>query len=311
MKPFATLAAALYVLASHPVYGLATSRVGPDSNHKRPTTEQSDWPKGIVALPRHESRVYSVWVNGSENFYFKAKLEDVNEMIRLFSKTRMRDHEVHVKKGSPKTRTFDKDQYAFNVNLHILAGIALGYRRDQEAEKTHEPKLTIHVSESETVEWLDKLVFPENIILTTEFDQLKSPRQRPDRKLRFAEIRFENGKPAADFANGVQTRLAWWDKGNELEIQLGDVSYKGKFHAAFSAEEIGRLTSGESWITMTTGNWSTAKSADHTRLPLTHLFADRSDVKAMTINAPGYHHGRILFEDGSPPVLDPKPLHDR
>jgi len=50
-------------------YGMASEQIGPDSLH--PTVAQQDWPKGIVGIPRHESRVYSIWVNGNENFYFK------------------------------------------------------------------------------------------------------------------------------------------------------------------------------------------------------------------------------------------------
>ena len=52
-------------------YGLAMGQVGPDSVQGHPTTAQPGWPVGIVELPRHESRVYSFWVNGNENFCSK------------------------------------------------------------------------------------------------------------------------------------------------------------------------------------------------------------------------------------------------
>lgn len=289
--------------------GMATSRVGPDSAHKHPTVEQSDWPKGIVALPRHESRVYSVWVNGSENFYFKAGLKEINELIRRFSQARMRDHQIVIKQGSPKVSSFKDEKYAHNVNLYVLAGISLGYVRDKElqAAKTHEPQLIIHLSDQEAARWLNKLVIPDNIILTSEFYALKSPRRQPKRSVWFAEVLFDNGKPAVDFRNNVQTRVAMWDKSSQQGIYLGAVSYKGEFHAPFSKEEMERLKSGEAWLTLTTGNWSTELHSNHPRLQVSDFHRDREQVNPIQINRPGYFHGRLLFDDGQPPIVKPKP----
>jgi len=202
MRTLPYLFAVVGILLGNPAaYGMATSRVGPDSAHKNSTVEQIDWPKGIVALPRHESRVYSVWVNGGENFYFKSDLKDINELIELFSQARMRDHEVALKKGHGNVNTFKKEKYGYNVNLWINAGISLGYTRDKQMEKarTHEPRLIIHLTEKEADLWLDKLVFPKNIILTSEFENLKSPRERPTRNNWFTEVQFGDGKPAVDF----------------------------------------------------------------------------------------------------------------
>ena len=75
-------------------YGLATEQVGPDSAQRHPTTAQPGWPSGMIKLLRRESRVYSIWANGNENFYFNASLDEINALIRLFSQTRMRDHEI-------------------------------------------------------------------------------------------------------------------------------------------------------------------------------------------------------------------------
>lgn len=310
MKTLSFLAAAIGILLGNPTaQGMATSRVGPDSAHPHPTVEQTDWPKGIVALPRHESRVYSVWVNGNENFYFQADLKEINELIHLFSEARMRDHKVVIKKGQPKVSSFKKEEYAYNVNLHVLAGIALGYVRGKnmkEAE-THEPQLIIHLTEKEAAAWLDKLVIPENLILTSEFDGLKSPRKRPTRKNWFTEVRFEDGKPAVDFQNNLQTRVTMWDHTSKQGIYLGGVGYKGDFHTPFSDEEMKKLKSGDIWLTLTTGNWSTALKPDHPRLNPADLHPDREQVKPIRIKRPGYLHGRILFDDGAPPVLDPEP----
>ncbi|UCF16629.1 MAG: hypothetical protein JSW59_04035, partial [Phycisphaerales bacterium] len=87
-------------------YGMATEQIGPDSS--RPTVAQQDWPVGIVEIPRHMSRVYSIWVNGNENFYFKCKVDEINELLAIFAKARMRDHVVRIEPGLKKATTFDK-----------------------------------------------------------------------------------------------------------------------------------------------------------------------------------------------------------
>lgn len=310
MRTLSTLFAAIGILLGNPAaHGMATSRVGPDSANKYPTAEQSDWPKGIVDLARHESRVYSVWVNGGENFYFKSDLKEINELIRLFSEARMRDHEVVIKKGHGNVNTFKKEKYGFNVNLWVNAGISLGYTRDKQMEKarTHEPQLIIHLTEKEAAAWLDRLILPKNIILTSAFEGLKSPRQHPTRNTWFAGVQFEDGNPAVDFRNNVQTRVTYWGKNSKLGIHLGGVSHKGGFHAPFSDAEMQRLNSGDAWLTMTVGTWSTAVEPDHPRLSAADLFRKRDEVKAVQVSRPGFRHGRILMKDGGPATLHTAP----
>ena len=84
-------------------YGMATEQIGPDAAH--PTVSQQDWPKGIVGIPRHLSRVYSIDVNGNENFYFKCKVDEINELLAVFAETRMRDHVVRIEPGLKKATT--------------------------------------------------------------------------------------------------------------------------------------------------------------------------------------------------------------
>lgn len=73
-------------------YGLIVESIGPD-NPNSPTIDQPDWPRGIVEVARHPSRVF--WrSNGIEDFYFKADSKEINELLSIFSRARMRDHEV-------------------------------------------------------------------------------------------------------------------------------------------------------------------------------------------------------------------------
>src|SRR5210317_2203439 len=92
----ATVALLVCTQGSH---GMATDRLGPDKDYDRPTHEQPGWPHGMVRILQHDSRVYSIWVNGNENFYFKSTPDEIGELIKLFSETRLRDHVVTIKKG--------------------------------------------------------------------------------------------------------------------------------------------------------------------------------------------------------------------
>lgn len=103
-------------------YGLRTEQVGPDSRHPTSAPRQPGWPDGMIKLLQRESRVYSIWVNGNENFYFKENPDEINELIRLFSETRMRNHELWIKTGKKHVKSFNGDKISYNVNYHILGG---------------------------------------------------------------------------------------------------------------------------------------------------------------------------------------------
>ena len=186
MKKFSVFLAVLGVLGLYEIcYGMATEQVGPDSANRHPTVAQPDWPKGIVEIPRHPSRVYSIWVNGNENFYFKADPSQINELLVLFSKARMRDHEVNIKpaKGKRKVKTFKKDPVDYNVNLQIIGGLVLvSYRRGDKVD-TFEPKLTIYAGDDDVL--LKHLKLPENVIVNCDIKDcnIKSKITKPKRKL--------------------------------------------------------------------------------------------------------------------------------
>ena len=92
-------------------YGLVTESIGPDTDHQ--TVAQQGWPVGIVEIPRHMSRVYSTYGLGSENFYFKCTVDEINELLAIFAKARMRDHVVRVESGVEKIHTFRKEKIEY------------------------------------------------------------------------------------------------------------------------------------------------------------------------------------------------------
>ena len=65
--------------------------------------------------------------------------------------------------------------------------------------------------------------------------------------------------------------MTLWDKDVEGSVLVGKVTNEGSFHAPFSEKEIAALKSGESWLTLTVGNWLTKAKQDHAKLSLDDL----------------------------------------
>ena len=262
---------------------------------------------GIIELLRHESRVYSIWVNGNENFYFKADTDEINELIRLFSKTRMRDHELWIKVGKKDVTPFRGDKINYNVNFHVLGGIALFASREAESPTTYEPTLTVYVDSSADQALFKQITLPDSIILNNEVANcpLKGKATKPKRKFWYALVQFDDSTPPGD--SGLTTEITLWEKDTKGGIKLGGVSHKGYFRAVFSDKEIADLKTGKSWLTLTVGNWLTEAKRDHPKLSVEKLTLDKQIVQPVKISKPKFYHGRILFEDGSPPILNPAP----
>jgi hypothetical protein len=310
MRTCQLLAGVLVLLScARSVYGMAEERVGPDKDQRFPTVQQPGWPAGMIEIVRHDSRVYSRWCNGNESFYFKATPDQVSQLVKLYCATRLRDHVIIIKKGKGEVRSFHGDKFDHNVDFHFLGGIALFMTRDKGEAETCEPTLTIFVDPAADQRFWKKIALPDSVIMKNEAADcpLKGKASKPKRKVWFARVRFDDSAPAADFEHGVSTKVTLWEKNVKTGIQLGDVDREGHFHAAFSDKEIADLKAGKSWLTLTMGNWLTEAREDHPRLSVEKLCLDKKTAQPVTIAKPQYYYGRILFEDGSPPILVPAP----
>lgn len=288
-------------------YGMADSESGPDSVRGYPTAAQPEWPVGLVELPRHESRVRSFWVNGSETFYFEASPNQVNELILLFSKTRMRDHEVAIQERKAQGKSFDAGRFDYNVALKVVGGISLGVAREAEKPITHEPVLTLYIDLPADRALAEKITLPDNIIVNNEAAgfPLKGKATKPKRETRYAQARFGDSAPAVDSEHGVSTKVTLWEKNVKDGIRVGRVDHKGYFHAAFSEREIADLKTGRSWLTLTVGNWLTEPKSDDPKVDWKSLSREKEKAKPLTVARPRLYYGRILFEDGSPVTPGP------
>ncbi len=288
-------------------FAMATEQIGPDKPD-RPTTEQSGWYKGIVELPRHSSRVYSVWVNGNENFYFQSSPDEINELISLFSKARLRDHEIQLEPGTNTVKSFGGNVFDYNVSLQILDGIALAMNREKDTAATHEPRLTVYVGEDSAL--LKQLKLPANIHLHSEVAGADFPGHlpAPSRKPWYGRIQFDDGRPAVDFGSGLQTAITLWDGDSSDGIPMGSLTSDGILRGALSDSELASLRAGKSWLTVTVGNFTAEPKRTDPKFPPELLAQDQEQTKPFKISRPSnFYYGRILFEDGSPAVLTNAP----
>jgi len=273
---------------SRSAFGLATEQIGPDSK-ARPALPQPGWASGLVEVPRHGSRVYSIWVNGAEAFYFNAEMEGVADLVRSFSKIRLRDHIVEVKAGEPEIKSLRGRAFEYNVSFNVASGIALHRRfRKVVPAETFEPVLTVHVRNARERAALEALEWPDNVIIRNSVSglSLTSQVQEPKRLLWYASVKFEDGTPA--FARKMSTTVTLWEKGQSLGFDLGRVSYKGQFLAAFSDKEIARLKSGDMWLTMTVGDYKRTPVPSHSRLDVESLVLNPDDAQPVTVSRFGF-----------------------
>jgi hypothetical protein len=288
-------------------YGMATEQIGPDAAH--PTVAQRDWPKGIVGIPRHMSRVYSIWVNGNENFYFKCKVDEINELLAIFAKTRMRDHVVRIETGIKKATTFGKEEIEYNVQLQIVAGIVLSFAREKMRDDLPlEPRLTILTGDNDGA-LVKQLKWPENLIVESEIlgISINSANTKPKRDVYYGLCEFADGSPPVEFVKGVNSRITLWEQNEPNGINVGRIDNKGYIMLRLSDDELADLKKGKTWLTMTIGNWLVKAARTDTRFPADMLTKDKDKAQPIKVTTPSYYYGRLLFEDGSPPVLDPPP----
>ena len=287
-------------------FAMATEQIGPDKPD-RPTTEQPGWYKGVVELPRHSSRVYSIWVNGNENFYFQSSPDEINELISLFSKARLRDHEIQLEPGTNTVKSFGGNVFDYNVSLQNLDGIALAMNREKDPAATLEPHLTIYVGEGSAL--IKQLKLPANVCVHSEVQGVDFPgHPMPTRQAWYGRLQFDDGKPAVDFEHSLQTMITLWDNDSPDAIPMGHLTSEAIIPAALSDSELTSLKTGKSWLTVTVGNFLTQPKRADAKFPPELLAQDKEQTKPFKISRPSnFYYGRILFEDGSPAVLTNAP----
>jgi len=290
---------------------MATEQIGPDPPG-RPSAAQPGWPKGIVDLARHPSRVYSLWVNGNEQFYFRAVPRDIAELLALFGEVRIRDQEIRLVAGTGRVSSFNHQEFEYNVALQVVTGIALAYTEDQSEKGKSgdlplEPRLTIYCGEDDAL--LRQLHWPVNAIIDCRVPgaEVQSPHFRPHRSSNYGQLEFADGSPAEGFVRNVVTRITLWEQGIETGISVAEANNQGRFVVRLSTQEMADLEAGKTWLTVTIGNWLTDPRPSDRRFPVELLAPSRDQTRPLAVGGAHCYYGRLLFEDGGPPVLKPEP----
>jgi hypothetical protein len=262
--------------------GLTTEHIGPDTRH--PTVARQDWPAGIVEIPRHISRVYSTQGGfGNENFYFKATVGQINELLAIFAKARMRDHVVRIEPGIKKASTFfSKEEIEYNVHLQIVSGIALFLARGSSGEAL-KPQLTTLTGDDDSL--IKQLNWPKNLIVESKIRgvSINKDRKKPKRDIYYGRCEFADGSPPVEFVKGVNSRITLWEQNEPNGIGMGRIDNEGYLNVPLSDAELADLKKGTTWLTITIGNWLVKAKKSDMRFPAEMLTKDRNKARPVKV----------------------------
>jgi len=164
--------AILMVLALAACCGAAWA-LGEETFGNAPLTDANykDWP-GIMPVVNHPSRVYHVWVNGNEHFYYRGDTAALNDTLRKFAEARSEVREVVLRPGPGEARSFDQTQkIPFGWKLHLIGGIARHVTTLEGGTKVWSPHPRLAVYVGGEVD-LEKIEIPKGLTVAP-LSQLK------------------------------------------------------------------------------------------------------------------------------------------
>ncbi len=151
------------------LWALATEDIGNKPLHE---INYQDWP-GIMPVINHSSRVYHLWVNGHETFYYHGNIEALNDHLKEFSRTGFESLELLIRPGpSSPIKTFKDIEISFGWEMELMGGISKSLTTEDLGFKIWSPYplITIYVSDEQT---LTSLEIPPKVI-ALELSDLKS-----------------------------------------------------------------------------------------------------------------------------------------
>lgn len=133
--------------------------------------------KGIMPIVNDKARVYHVWVNGNERFYYKGATKQLNVAIAAFAKVEVKNHVVVLRPGPVERRSIGtKARILFNWELKVISGHASQRATDdiEDLEWQKDPVLTVYIGGDID---LDKIEIPEGVTLRAAPGQSKEAKQ--------------------------------------------------------------------------------------------------------------------------------------
>jgi len=130
MKIIAIAAAALFALPATAL-ALAEEAIG-----NAPRVKQPEWAEGVLDVVNLESRVYCVWVNGNENFFYRGDARVLNDALRKFAAVKADERRLVLLPGRGITHSFNQKGIDFDWQLHVPSGIYLAVTKNKHAVLT-------------------------------------------------------------------------------------------------------------------------------------------------------------------------------
>jgi hypothetical protein len=126
MKAIAIAAAAALLALPATALALAEVTVG-----NAPMVKQPGWAEGVLDVVNLQSRVYAVWVNGNENFFYQGDARALNEALRKYAAVKAGERRLVLLPGRQQTQSLDSKAIAYNWQFHVPSGIYLAITRNK------------------------------------------------------------------------------------------------------------------------------------------------------------------------------------
>ena len=153
------------VLIALPALAASPAALGEEAFGNDAVGANEDWVVGIRSIANATERVYRVWINGNENFYYRGDTAAANRAIAAFAALEGDDPKlVHLMPSKGWTESFEKIAVPYDWRLNAKSGIALAMRdhRTRPSLEDHRHALWIHVGGKVAAE---DLVFPKGLVL--------------------------------------------------------------------------------------------------------------------------------------------------
>jgi hypothetical protein len=120
--------------------------------------------KGIMPVINDKARIYSVWCNGQEQFYYKGGVKELNAALANFAKVEAKHHVVTLRAGPGTVKPFTGAAMSYDWSMQVLGGIAGGMAKNDPKDVVWQrwPVLTIQVTKDID---LSKLRVPRGVTL--------------------------------------------------------------------------------------------------------------------------------------------------
>jgi hypothetical protein len=128
--------AAAALVALRLAFPPAALALGEEQFGNAPRVKQPGWAEGVLDVVNLKSRVYSQWVNGNENFYYRGDARAVNEALRKYAAVKDYARRLILLPGRGTAHTFGGKPVAFDWQLHVPSGIYRAVTGRKHAEMT-------------------------------------------------------------------------------------------------------------------------------------------------------------------------------